>query len=182
VNDNLNAAFGMTRENGLRPPTPFPADGNISASAGAFSVCDVLETAAAATGGAIDVLDGIGVSLKGNELPQAPVAKFSAGVQKTFEFDNGWTLTPRADVIYTGESYGNIFNGRVNRIQGYEQVNMQVQLDGPDGRWFVRGFVQNLLDNNAITGQYLTDASSGLFTNIFTLEPRRYGIAAGVKF
>jgi hypothetical protein len=86
------------------------------------------------------------------------------------------------DVVYTGESYGNIFNGPINRIEGYEQVNAQIQLDGPDDRWFVRGFVQNLFDSNAITGLYLTDQSSGLFTNIFTLEPRRYGIAAGVKF
>ncbi|WP_144037303.1 hypothetical protein, partial [Sphingomonas sp. TZW2008] len=64
----------------------------------------------------------------------------------------------------------------------YEQVNAQIQLNGMDERWFVRGFVQNVFDNNATTGLYLTDQSSGLFTNIFTLEPRRYGIAAGFKF
>ena len=29
-------------------------------------------------------------------------------------------------------------------------------------------------NNNATTGQYVTDQSSGLSTNIFTLEPRRY--------
>ena len=55
-------------------------------------------------------------------------------------------------------------------------------LNGADDRWFVRAFVQNLTDNNAITGQYVTDQSSGLYTNIFTLEPRRYGVAAGIKF
>jgi hypothetical protein len=46
----------------------------------------------------------------------------------------------------------------------------------------VRAFVSNIFDSNSITGQYVTDQSSGLFTNIFTLEPRRYGIAAGFKF
>ena len=80
------------------------------------------------------------------------------------------------------DSYGNIFNGRINRIEGYAQANAQIQLDGPSDRWFVRGFIQNIFDNSAITGLYVTDQSSGLFTNIFTLEPRRYGIAAGVKF
>ncbi|MEY4502541.1 MAG: hypothetical protein RIS52_2431, partial [Pseudomonadota bacterium] len=49
-------------------------------------------------------------------------------------------------------------------------------------KWYLRGFVQNLFDNSATTGLYVTDQSSGLFTNIFTLEPRRYGIAAGIKF
>ena len=61
-------------------------------------------------------------------------------------------------------------------------MNASLQLNAPDDRFFVRGFVQNLTKNNAITGQYVTDASSGLFTNAFTLEPRRYGIAAGFKF
>ena len=41
---------------------------------------------------------------------------------------------------------------------------------------------QNVFDNNATTGLYVTDQSSGLFTNIFTLEPRRYGLTAGFKF
>jgi outer membrane receptor protein involved in Fe transport len=128
------------------------------------------------------VLEGVGVSLKGNELPQAPVVKFSVGAQNTFEFDNGMSLVPRVDLTYTGDSYGNIFNGSVNRIQGYEQVNAQIQLNGMNDRWFIRGFIQNAFDNNATTGLYLTDQSSGLFTNIFTLEPRRYGVAAGFKF
>jgi len=46
----------------------------------------------------------------------------------------------------------------------------------------VKGFIQNLFDANSVTGLYVTDQSSGNYTNIFTLEPRRYGIAAGVKF
>ena len=71
---------------------------------------------------------------------------------------------------------------RINKVEGYAQANAQVQLNGADDRWYVRGYVQNIMDNNSTTGLYLTDQSSGLFTNIFTLEPRRYGIAAGVKF
>ncbi len=89
---------------------------------------------------------------------------------------------PRVDLTFTGESYGSIFNGSINRVPSYEQVNAQVQLNGPDDRWFIRAYVQNLFDNNAMTGQYVTDQSSGLFTNIFTLEPRRYGVAAGFRF
>ncbi|QNE32332.1 TonB-dependent receptor [Sphingomonas sp. NBWT7] len=173
---------GVNAALGLRGPAAFPVDSNTGAATGAFGLCSVLTGASAGTAGAISVLEGIGVSLKGNELPQAPVVKFSAGVQKTFDFANGMSLVPRADLTYTGESFGNIFNGRINRIQGYEQVNAQIQLNGMDERWFVRGFIQNVFDNNATTGLYLTDQSSGLFTNIFTLEPRRYGIAAGFKF
>jgi iron complex outermembrane receptor protein len=61
-------------------------------------------------------------------------------------------------------------------------VNAQIQLNAPDDRFYVRGFVSNLTKNNALTGMYVTDQSSGLFTNVFTIEPRRYGVAAGFKF
>jgi hypothetical protein len=146
----------------------------------------VLTAAAASAGslfGGISVApSGVEVNLKGNKLPQAPNYKFSVGAQYTADFDNGMSLVPRVDLTYTGESYGSIFNGTVNKISGYAQINAQLQLNGANDRWYIRGFVQNLLDNSATTGLYVTDASSGLFTNIFTLEPRRYGVGAGFKF
>ncbi|MXP31924.1 TonB-dependent receptor [Erythrobacter jejuensis] len=170
---------------GLQGTAPFPADGNI-ASNGAFSICSVLDAQATAIGaafGGVQVLSpGVQVNLRGNKLPQAPEMKASAGIQYTKDFDNGWSLVPRFDVAFTGEQYGNVFNGRVNRLEPFVQANAQIQLNGPDGKWFVRGFVQNLFDSDSVTGLYVTDASSGLFSNIFTLDPRRYGIAAGINF
>lgn len=180
---------------GLRGPSPFPADGGI-ASTGAFSICSAIAGAIAAPSAPLRALfatptgslpftvenAGIPVNLRGNKLPQAPNYKWSVGAQYDIALSNDWHLTPRADLTYTGDSFGNIFNGRINKISGYAQANAQIQLDGPEDRWFVRGYIQNIFDTNATTGLYVTDQSSGLFTNIFTLEPRRYGIAAGVKF
>lgn len=166
---------------GLRAPTAFPADSGLNGATGAFGICSAL--AATATAAGVTVLnEGQTVDIKGNQLPQAPNYKFSVGTQYTIEFPNGMTLVPRWDLAFTGESYGNIFNGSINRIPSYTVMNAQVQLNSADERWFVRGFVQNIADSSALTGLYVTDQSSGLFTNIFTLEPRRYGIAAGVKF
>lgn len=184
---------------GLQAPAPFPADGNI-ASNGAFSICSALEAGAAGAIAAVNpalaplqpVLDsfgpvqvlspGVQVNLEGNKLPQAPNIKASAGVQYTAEFSSGMTLVPRFDIAYTGEQFGNVFNGNVNRIKPFVQANAQIQLNSATDRWFVRGFVQNIFDSDSETGLYVTDASSGLFTNIFTLDPRRYGIAVGVSF
>lgn len=164
---------------GLQGPTAFPADGNI-ASTGAFGICSVLEANAPA---GVNVLSpGVQVNLRGNKLPQAPEYKASLGVQYTGEFESGMTLVPRFDISMTGEQFGNIFNGRVNRIAPFVQANAQIQLNAADERWFVRGFIQNIFDSDSVTGLYVTDASSGLFTNIFTLDPRRYGIAVGVEF
>ncbi|NYF34182.1 MULTISPECIES: TonB-dependent receptor [Sphingopyxis] len=195
VQQVINGGFvpGVAAGANLQPTTTFPADGGI-ASTGAFSICSVMDAAAAgafaaagldpaAFGGIEYFSAGIPVNIKGNQLPQAPNYKFSAGVQYTARLGDGdMTLVPRVDLAYTGESYGSIFNGNVNRIKGYAQVNAQLQLNGPDDKWYVKGFIQNVFDANSVTGLYITDQSSGNYTNIFTLEPRRYGIAAGVRF
>ena len=185
----VNAFVGAVNGGlGLQAPTAFPADGNI-ASTGAFGICAVLEgqgvnpAFAALDAAGFQVLSpGVQVNLRGNELPQAPVAKASVGVQYTANFDSGMNLVPRLDLTYTGDQTGSVFNGEVNKIKGFVQANASIQLNGTDDKWFVRGFIQNIFDSNSTTGLYLTDASSGLFTNIFTLDPRRYGIGAGIKF
>ncbi|MGV2495219.1 TonB-dependent receptor [Pelagerythrobacter aerophilus] len=164
---------------GLRGPEAFPSDSGI-ASTGAFGICAVLDANAPA--GFSVLSPGVQVNIKGNKLPQAPEMKASVGVQYTAEFANGMTLVPRFDIALTGEQYGNVFNGNVNRIEPFVQANAQIQLNGPDERWYVRGFIQNIFDSSSMTGLYLTDASSGNFTNIFTLDPRRYGIAVGARF
>ncbi len=205
VNGFLNAATGPGNGEALFAPGTTPVPG--TTARGAISSCDLLTAAVA--GGAPAPLSGIlgsifgpgalpfqldpassapllptGVTqdLSGNALPGAPSVKFSAGAQYVVPFNNGMSLQLRADLAYTGGYYSRPQNRDIDRIKGYELVNAQVQLNGDQDRWFVRGFVQNLFDNNAITGQYLTDPSSGLFTNVFTVEPRRYGVAAGFKF
>ncbi|KQN05642.1 MULTISPECIES: TonB-dependent receptor [Sphingomonas] len=176
---------------GLRAPVAIPTTN----TTGAYSLCSVLASTAANPPAALralfgvptgalpySVIDGVGVNIRGGKLPQAPTYKFSAGAQYTIAFGNGMSFVPRVDLNYTGGFTASIFNQLVDRVRGYEVINAQVQLNGAEDRWFLRGFVQNLTNNDSITGQAVGDQSSGLFTNIFTIDPRRYGIAAGFKF
>jgi iron complex outermembrane receptor protein len=169
---------------GLRAPVPIPGTN----TTGAYGICSALTAQASAIGagfGGIEVLgSGVEVDVKGNQLPNAPTFKAAAGIQYTLDLGSGgFTLVPRADLNYTGNQWGTIFNKNpIDKIQGYEVVNAQIQLNAPDDRFYVRAFVQNLTKNNSTTGMFVTDQSSGLFTNIFTIEPRRYGVAAGFKF
>ena len=199
TNALINAGIvpGLKAGAGLQTTTyAFPAGGGI-ASTGAFGVCGALQAAAAGSfnvsalgslaidpavlGGVSYFASGITTNIKGNKLPGAPDYKFSAGVQYAAPIGE-MTLTPRADFVYTGHSVGNIFGGVVNEVPSFTQVNAQLQLDGPDKKWFARVWVQNLFDKDSITGLYVTDQSSGNYTNVFTLEPRRFGLTAGVKF
>ncbi len=180
---NAGAIPGLQAGAGLRAPTAFPTGSGINGATGAFSVCGVLTALSANPAAGVSVTPvGVEQNLRGRDLPQAPEYKVSLGVQYTVDLQNGMTIVPRWDLNFTGQSYGNIFNGPINRINAYEVMNAQVQINGQDDAWFIRGYIQNITDNQAITGLYVTDQSSGLFTNIFTLEPRRYGIAAGFRF
>ncbi|OYX78025.1 MAG: TonB-dependent receptor [Sphingomonadales bacterium 32-65-25] len=171
---------------GLRGPAAFPSDSGLNGATGAFSACAALGALASSVGanfGGVQMLpEGVLTNLRGNQLPQAPTYKFSAGVQYTFPIGDTMNVIPRVDLAHTGESFGNIFNGSINRVPSFTVINAQIQFNGPDDKFYVRGFVQNLTNNSAVTGLYVTDQSSGLFTNIFTLEPRRYGVAAGFRF
>ncbi|WP_408589868.1 TonB-dependent receptor [Novosphingobium sp.] len=184
---NAGAIPGVKGGAGLQGTTSFGGPDSGIASRGAYSVCAVLDAVAASNGKAFDPAgitvysSGIPVNIRGNKLPGAPNYKFSAGIQ--YEIPVGdLALTPRVDLVLTGESTGSIFNGSINKIPSFTQANAQIQLDGPNKRWFIRGFIQNISNANSITGAYVTDQSSANFTNIFTLEPRRYGVAAGFKF
>ena len=176
INAGAFAVAGVQGGAGLQGTTAIPS----VAARGAFGICSLLSAVAPASG--VQVLDGVTTNLRGNRLPQAPTYKFSVGAQYTIDFANGMSLVPRADLNYTGGLYASIFNQNIDRVPGYEVINMQVQLNARADRYYIRGFVQNLTNNNAITGQYVTDQSSGLFTNIFTIDPRRYGVAVGFKF
>ncbi len=181
--NTVNGAIGGSVGNPalLQPAQQVLSNGTF----GAYSVCAQLQAntaLAAGIGGVTYYGSGVPVNVRGNQLPQAPTYKFAVGAEYTIHVGGDLTLVPRVDLNFIGNSYASIFNGNIDRIPGYEVINAQVQFNGRDDRWYVRGFVQNLTNNNAITGQYVTDQSSGLFTNVFTIEPRRYGIAAGFKF
>ena len=78
--------------------------------------------------------------------------------------------------------YARIFNRPIDKIDSWDVVNAQVELASASNSWFVRGYVNNAMDDDNITGMYVTDASSGLFTNVFALDPRTYGLVLGFRF
>lgn len=174
----------------IRPAVQVPGTN----SYGAFSLCGALgsflhaNTPAgtylfdAGAGGGFFLPGGVERNLKGNELANSPNWKFSVGAQYDAELAGGWVISPRVDVHFTGESWGSNFNTIRDKIPAYEIVNAQVTLTAPEDRFFARAFVSNVFNSQAITGKYITDPSSGLFTNIYTLDPRTYGISAGFKF
>jgi outer membrane receptor protein involved in Fe transport len=147
---------------------------------GPFGVCS--DPAAAAGCAFFGQTNGVEADLSGNELAGAPEFSAKVGAQYTFEFGGGMSLVPRVDYYWRDSFYARIFNRPIDRIDSWDVLNAQVTLGSADDSWYLRAYMNNVMDDDNITGMYLTDASSGLFTNVFALDPRTYGLAVGFRF
>lgn len=126
------------------------------------------------------LVQGDPVDLGGNKMPNSPPWTVSLGVQYTFQMGNGYSLVPRVDYYWTDAQWAYIFEDGSDRVPAYDVANAQIQLNAPENQWYARAWVQNVFDKDNMTGEYLTDASSGLFTNAFVGSPRTYGLTLGV--
>lgn len=157
--------------------TGVPGRSDLGVCQGAFAAGQPLSALVAVTPS-----QGIPAHLGGNELPNSPHWTASVGVQYHWGLGNGWSLTPRADFYYQGKSFARIFNAVNDRLDSYTNTNLSLILDNPQLGWNVQLFVKNLENKTVVTDQYLTDDTSGLFTNIFLTEPRLYGISVSKQF
>lgn len=131
------------------------------------------------TATALEPIEGDAVNLKGNAMPGAPETTFNLGAEYTWmpgSFGD-WGLTGRVDYYRQSESFSRVYNTPRDRLASWDNLNVSLSFfNDPSGLRF-EVFGKNITNEQVITGAYLTDDSSGLFTNIFLTEPRTYGIS-----
>ena len=87
-----------------------------------------------------------------------------------------WAATLHSDFYWQSQSFARIFNDRpYDKIRGYSTTNLALILTSASG-WQVMGYVKNVFDVTAITGDFLNTDDSGLTTNVFLTDPRLYGV------
>ena len=130
------------------------------------------------TATALEPFDGDAVDLDGKALPGTPDTTFSFGAEYTWEgvLNGEWDLRVRGDYYYQADAFSRIWNTPRDQLESWDNVNLMVELANPGNGWTVKAFGKNITDEEVITGAYLTDDSSGLFTNVFLNEPATYGL------
>ena len=63
----------------------------------------------------------------------------------------------------------------MTRLRGYSNVNLALILTSATG-WQVMGYVKNVFNTTAITGAFLNSDDTDLTTNVFTTDPRLFGV------
>ena len=129
----------------------------------------------------VEVSDGIPTNLEGNQLPNSPNHTLKVGLHYTTPialFDG--SITYRLDLYYQTDSYAREFNTVGDEIEAWGQVNAAITYRSRADGFGLTLWARNLLDEDNVTGHYLTSDTSGFFRNYFLTEPRIFG--ASVRF
>jgi outer membrane receptor protein involved in Fe transport len=128
--------------------------------------------------GGLTPFDGEAKDLEGNTIPGAPDATLSVGAEYTWEalFGGAWNARIRSDYYYQAESFSRVWNTGGDQLDSWSNLNLALQFYNDENGLEFEVFGKNITDEEVITGRYLTDDSSGLFSNIFLTEPRLYGV------
>ncbi|HEV2560940.1 MAG TPA: TonB-dependent receptor plug domain-containing protein [Rhizomicrobium sp.] len=126
--------------------------------------------------------EGFSKDLSGHQLPNAPHFTVSLSGEYTLPVSQNWAATLHSDFYWQSQSFARVFNDRpYDKIRGYSTANIALILTSADG-WQVIGYLKNVFDKTAITGDFLNSDDSGLTTNVFLTDPRLYGVRVTKNF
>ena len=135
----------------------------------ARSSSDATISSAAPNGG-----QGFAKNVGGNQLPNAPHFTVSLSGEYTMPVSENWAATLHSDFYWQSQSFARICNDKpYDKIRGYSNVNLALILNDASG-WQMMGYVKNIFDTTAITGDFLYSDDTGLTTNVFLTDPRLY--------
>ena len=118
-------------------------------------------------------------SLAGNQIALTPELNYNLGLIYRSEM-GGMPLALQTNYYWQDKMYTTNFNTPGTEIEDWSMWNANARLMGDS--WYAELWVRNILDDDNITGGYLTSSVSNLFTNQFILEPRTYGLTVGMRF
>ena len=133
-------------------------------------------------GSNVAVGEGVETQLKGKELPNTPEFTVSLGAQYVYELPLDWRATIRADGYWQAHSYSRIYNTSADFLESWYNLNSTLTFDNAPLKLNVQFYVKNAFNAQPLTDTYVTDPTSGLFTNTFTLDPRTYGVSVTKRF
>lgn len=129
--------------------------------------------------GGYEVTGGVEADLDGNQLQNSPEWSVGLGVEYNFELPQDYQLSTRLDYYWQDAMYARSFNKPIDKIDDWDTVNIQIHLSSRSRPWYAKAFVKNVMDDDHLVGQYVAGPASGLFTNVFAIEPRTFGLAIG---
>jgi outer membrane receptor protein involved in Fe transport len=119
----------------------------------------------------------IGAGVAGNRIPYVPEVTGGVSAQYTWPITDTFSGMVRLDEDYVGTSYSEFNNGGGYQTTNpdYSLTNGRIGIEGPDKKWGVYLYVDNIFNNVAITYSF-TQALSGGKTLVTSAPPRTVGL------
>jgi outer membrane receptor protein involved in Fe transport len=125
----------------------------------------------------------VGAGLSGNRIPYVPEISGGASAQYSWPLTDTLGGMARVDEHYVGSSYSNFNNsaGFQTTNPAYALTNIRIGVEGPDKKWGVYLYTNNLFNRTAITYSFTQDLSGGK-TLLTSAPPLTVGLNARVNF
>lgn len=120
--------------------------------------------------------------IQGNDLPNSPKRTLKVAAEYEYEVGDSWRVTPRVDYYNQTGFFSREFNTPSDKVEGWDQLDLQVAIANDDMPWDLTFFVKNVLDENSITLLETNSNLVGSFKSAFLLDPRIFGAALHVDF
>ncbi|GLQ22359.1 TonB-dependent receptor [Algimonas ampicilliniresistens] len=120
--------------------------------------------------------------IQGNDLPNSPKRTLKVAAEYEYEVGDSWRVTPRVDYYNQTGFFSREFNTPSDKVEGWDQLDLQVAIANDDMPWDLTFFVKNVLDENSITFLETNSNLVGSFKSAFLLDPRIFGAALHVDF
>jgi iron complex outermembrane recepter protein len=113
-------------------------------------------------------------------LPKSPKWQGTISGSYTYRLNSGAKLDARADFHFSSRYANDAQNSRFLNQASYQTLALSAGYVAPDGKWSLRGFVENVTDERYIVSG---DSNFGIgFHEANFNRPREWGATLGVKF
>lgn len=120
--------------------------------------------------------------LMGNQLPNSPRRTLKLAAEYQHEIIPGWMVKPRVDYYSQTGFFSREFNVGADRVDGWTQLDLQMQIAPSDRDLSLTLFVKNVLNEDSITFLEANSNLVGSFRSAFLLDPRIFGASLRVGF
>ena len=119
---------------------------------------------------------------KGNQLKRIPRHKATLWASYTIPTNNLGTWQLRADYSYTGQFQDSGITRELDKVPERHRVNMAVIWEDVRRRWTIRGFVDNLTNEQNIRGMGTAGENENWALTASVLYPRYWGLDVTFRF
>ncbi len=110
-----------------------------------------------------------------------PPNTISVGGQYTFNVED-FTVVPRIDYYWQNGYFSRVFNDPIDNVGSWDQLNMDIQLNAPDAKWYLKAFVTNVMDKRSMQSVEPAADTSGLYSTVYLEDPRVIGVTFGTHW